>query len=486
VNIQNMKTPIYDFVQNYANSDFSRFHMPGHKGRDFTGFEKFDITEISGADVLYMSDGIIKESEENASSLFYTAKTFYSTEGSSHTIRAMLGAVASLKKGNRPLVLAARNVHKAFIYACAALDIDVQWIYPKEFNHLCSCEISAADVEETLRNCEEKPDAIYITSPDYIGNVADVSAISNVCEAHNILLLVDNAHGAYLNFLPQNLQTEYSHPIKQGAHICCDSAHKTLPVLTGGAYLHFSDKCPKGYITAAQKMLRVFATTSPSYLVLQSLDLCNKYLSEHFLAKLEKTVKNVMETKEKISSFGYFVEETEPLKIVVNIKEAGYSAEEFTKALKNHKIVPEMCDDDFVVLMASTENCERDFERLGEAFGEISLKKSLQSEETAIKPSKHIQKISIREAVFAPHKTLAAENSVGEICGAPTVSCPPAVPVVISGEVITEQDAEFMKKYGIDTVDVVDLQQHASFLDAQTAQKVDGRKKVSILDNKMK
>ena len=126
-----MKTPIFDFVQKYGNSDFSRFHMPGHKGRDFTGSERFDITEIDGADVLYASDGIIKESEENASSLFCTAKTFYSTEGSSHAIRAMLGAVATHKKGTRALILAARNVHKAFIYACAALDIDVEWIYPK-------------------------------------------------------------------------------------------------------------------------------------------------------------------------------------------------------------------------------------------------------------------------------------------------------------------------------------------------------------------
>lgn len=450
-----MKTPIYDFVQNYANSDFSRFHMPGHKGCNFTGCEKFDITEINGADVLYMSQGIIKESEENAASLFSAVTTFFSTEGSSHTMRAMLGAVSSLKKGDKAFVLAARNVHKAFIYACAALDIDVQWIYPKEFNHLCSCEISAEDVEETIVNCNRKPDAIYITSPDYIGNVADIASISKVCDAHDVLLLVDNAHGAYLHFLPTVLQTEYSHPIKQGAHICCDSAHKTLPVLTGGAYLHFSKKCPKEYITEAQKMLRVFATTSPSYLVLQSLDLCNKYLSEEISAKLEKTVKNVMETKEKISSFGYFVEETEPLKIVVNIKEAGYSAEEFTKALKNHKIVPEMCDDDFVVFMASPENDERDFERLGEAFGKILPPKALKSEEVIVKPSKHEQKLSIRDAVFAQHKTLAVEDSVGKICGAPTVSCPPAVPVVISGEIITEQDVVLMKKYGISTVDVV-------------------------------
>ena len=453
-----MKTPIFDFVQKYGSSDFSRFHMPGHKGRDFTGSEKFDITEIDGADVLYMANGIIKESEDNASSLFCTAKTFFSTEGSSHTIRAMLGAVATQKQGARPLVLAARNVHKAFIYACAALDIDVEWIYPQNFTHLCSCIITKADVERAISDCgERKPDAVYITTPDYLGNIADVATISDVCEQHNILLLADNAHGAYLHFLSDDYTTEKGHPIQLGAHICCDSAHKTLPVLTGGAYLHFSDKCPTEYIEAAQKMLRVFATTSPSYLVLQSLDRCNRYLAEEFEGNLAKTVKCVLTVKEKIASFGYVVEETEPLKIVVNIKKAGYSAEEFTKELKKHKIAPELCDDDYAVFMASTENDERDFERLAEAFVNIPLKKPIKDDVQEMTLQHHERKLSIREAVFAPHKTLPVEEAIGEVCGAPTVSCPPAVPVVISGEIITEQDAELMKKYNIQTIDVVAL-----------------------------
>lgn len=452
-----MKTPIYNFVQKYADSNFSRFHMPGHKGTDFTGCEQYDITEINGADVLYMSEGIIKESEDNAASLFCTAKTFYSTEGSSHAIRAMLGAVATLKKGKRPLVLASRNVHKAFIYACAVLDIDVEWIYPRDFTHLCSCEILTADVEKALNDCKQKPDAIYITSPDYLGNIADIATIGNVCDAHNILLLVDNAHGAYLHFLPDVYSTEKGHPIQLGAHICCDSAHKTLPVLTGGAYLHFSAKCPAEYIDAAQKTLRVFATTSPSYLVLQSLDWCNGYLADDYRENLARTVKRVLAVKEKIASFGYMVEETEPLKIVVNIKAAGYRGEKFMKELKKHKIVPEMCDNDFAVFMASTESTITDFKRLEEAFANIPLKKPFKETLPEVKIQRHEQKVSIREAVFALHETVAAEDSVGKICGAPTVSCPPAVPVVISGEIITEQDVEIMKKYGIATVDVVKI-----------------------------
>ena len=124
-----MKTPIYDFVQKYAESDVSRFHMPGHKGKSFLGCERLDITEVQGADVLYSADGIIEESERNASALFGTAHSFYSAEGSSLAIKTMLALAVKGFKGSKggagvkPVVLAGRNAHKAFIYSCALLDI---------------------------------------------------------------------------------------------------------------------------------------------------------------------------------------------------------------------------------------------------------------------------------------------------------------------------------------------------------------------------
>ena len=127
------------------------------------------------------------------------------------------------------------------------------------------------------------------------------------------------------------------------------------------------------------------------------------------------------------------------------------------RALKKYKIVPEMCDNDFAVFMASTENTSVDFKRLEEAFANIPLKKPIKDDVQETNLQHHERKLSIREAVFAPHKTLPVDEAIGEVCGAPTVSCPPAVPVVISGEVITEQDAELMKKYNIKSVDVVDL-----------------------------
>ena len=160
-------TPIADFVQNYAKSDFSRLHMPAHKGKSILGCEALDITEISGADVLYSADGIIDESENNASELFGTAHTFYSTEGSTLSIKAML----AIAKKNAPAgkkILAARNVHKAFVYACALLDIDVEWIYPEKTGHLCECEITPSALREKLSSMPSLPFALYVTSPNYL------------------------------------------------------------------------------------------------------------------------------------------------------------------------------------------------------------------------------------------------------------------------------------------------------------------------------
>ena len=221
-----MTTPIADFIENYIKNDMSRLHMPGHKGTLYSE----DITEVKGADALYEADGIIAKSEQNATKIFGTKQTLYSTEGSSQCIKAMLMLALNNRenKSERPLVLAARNVHKAFISAAALIDFDVKWLMPKTTDSLCKCIISKEQLKETLENSAKKPNAVYITSPDYLGNIADIRGLSEVCKEFDIPLLVDNAHGAYLKFLG-------NHPIDLGADMCCDSAHKTLPVLTGGA-----------------------------------------------------------------------------------------------------------------------------------------------------------------------------------------------------------------------------------------------------------
>ena len=283
-----MTTPIVDFVRSYAKSGTSRLHMPGHKGQKLLGFEDADITEIKGADELYEAEGIIAESEANATKLFGTAHTYYSTEGSSQCIRAMLflAMQAAPQTGRRPVLLAARNAHKALLYAAALLDFDIRWLWPapEDTGALCSCPVTVQALStalEELAGQGKTPFGVYLTSPDYLGGMQDIAALSAVCDAHGVPLLVDNAHGAYLRFLPQNC-----HPIAQGAAMCCDSAHKTLPVVTGGAYLHLAHDAPVQDEAAVRGALALFGSTSPSYLILQSLDACNAVLAGDYPRRL--------------------------------------------------------------------------------------------------------------------------------------------------------------------------------------------------------
>ena len=435
-----MTTPIFDFVKAYAESKSARFHMPGHKGVGELGVEAFDITEISGADVLYSSDGIIGESENNLTALYGTGHSFYSTEGSTLAIKAMLALVSRRASGDRPLILAARNVHTAFIKAAALLDLDVEFIYPEREGHLCECRITPDDVRGAVLSAGKKPRAVYITSPDYLGNTLDVGGIADVCRERGIPLLVDNAHGAYLKFLPED-----RHPITLGAAMCADSAHKTLPVLTGGAYLHISKDYPD-YISEARGALSLFASTSPSYLTLCSLDLCNKRLSLDYPEKISNLASKSREIKERIASLGLEVCDGEPLKIV--IKEGIDLADHLREA----RIEVEFSDADYTVLMLTPENIDSDLNRLLSA---LSTYKKTKKGRAPLSVKPHEIALSIREAVLSPSEAVKIEDSVGRICASPTVSCPPAVPIVISGERITDEDVDIFRYYGINSVRIV-------------------------------
>lgn len=447
-----MKTPIVDFVRRYAESGATRFHMPGHKGAVMLGCEPLDITEIDGADVLYEASGIIGESERNAAGLFQTAHSYYSAEGSSLCIKAMLALVAERGgDGKRPLILAARNVHRTFLYAAALLDLDVAWLLPEREGHLCSCSVSKEQVARAVESADRTPAAVYLTSPDYLGQMADVEGIAGVCHANGIPLLVDNAHGAYLKFLKND-----RHPITLGADLCCDSAHKTLPVLTGGAYLHVSGNADPEYCRSARRMLSMFASTSPSYLILQSLDLCNRYLATDFCRELAECVARMEELREALRRRGICAEESEPLKLVICAGRLGYRGDELAAYLRRYNVEAEFSDGEYLVLMATPQNTERDFLRLRIALERLPLRVPMEATVDGGGREAHEVACTVREGMLSSRReTVRAEESVGRVCAAPTVSCPPAVPVVMCGERITEADAERLLRYGIEEVEVL-------------------------------
>ena len=445
-----MKTPIYDFVNEYKNSGKLRLHMPGHKGKAFLGIESLDITEIGGADVLYDAKGIIRESEENAAKLFGTKKTIFSAEGSSLSIRAMLylAVLHAKENGRKPVIAAGRNAHRVFMTAAALLDFEIAWIFPEKKENIISCDISPDYLDAFLSDMAEKPAAVYITSPDYLGNVADIKGISAVCKKHGILLLVDNAHGAYLGFLKEN-----RHPIFLGADICCDSAHKTLPVLTGGAYLHISENAPDMMSVHAENAMSLFASTSPSYIIMQSLDMANKYIADGYPEKLEKTVKSVEALKNRLIGYGFDLIGNEPMKLTISPKSMGYTGEEIADILSENGIECEFSDPDFAVMMFTPEIGKEEIEHIGNIL--VSIKKR---EGISVKPpvpSMSERAMTVRKAVFSPSEEIDVSECEGRILASSAISCPPAIPVVVCGEIIDKNAIKCFEYYGTEKLSVV-------------------------------
>ena len=550
-----MKTPIYDFVTRYKDLRPARFHMPGHKGRGPLGCEELDLTEIPGADSLYEAAGIIAESEANASALF-GCPTFYSTEGSSHCIRAMLQLAMQLqsvgggvhdapnvsvfgscgtsrtpsptKNGGRFRILAARNVHKTFLSAAALLDLDVVWL-PSAGGSYLSAQPSPAGLDAVLT--ETGASAVYLTCPDYLGFLPDLRPLAQVCHARGALLLVDNAHGAYLRFLNPS-----RHPMDLGADLCCDSAHKTLPVLTGGAYLHVSKKafplrgrCHPASLAsrmtdevvcdaaAVRDALALFGSTSPSYLILQSLDLANPYL-EQLPERLAAFLPKVEALKSRLRAAGWTPVGDEPLKLTLSLRAVGAAigrqpeAEacpnglSLAAALEREKIYCEFADPDYIVFMLSPQNTDAELSRLEAALKAFPLRGRCPSAHTGAdevdpavgsdpqiapviasgndaaamrrqeasgslraRPSREaggqwppLRELpepvcSIRAAMLAPAETVPAGESLGRVLGRPGVSCPPAVPILMPGERIDRAAVAAFARYGIETVAVLTL-----------------------------
>lgn len=418
-----------------------RLHMPGHKGGIITGMEPMDITEIYGADSLYQPDGIIKRSEENASRLF-GCPTYYGTEGSSQCIRAMLHLIR-FYGGKKTVIAAARNVHRSFLTAVALLDLPVKWLYPKETDSYLSCKLDPQEVEQFLM--EEKPTALYLTNPDYLGNMVDIAQMAEVCHRHKVLLVVDNAHGAYLRFLNPSL-----HPMTLGADLCCDSAHKTLPALTGGAYLHISENLPLVFRDQAKNAMLMYGSTSPSYLILQSLDLVNVYLVKGYRHQLKERIHQTEELKAALLEHGYELTGDEPLKLTICPKSYGYTGWELEGLLRLESIYCEYADPDHLVMMISPDLAEVQLLHLRQVLLEIPRRTPILDSPPPFRQCDVV--MSIREASLYTCRTLPTRHAMGMVLAAPSVSCPPAVPIAICGERIDMQTIERFEYYGIQNI----------------------------------
>lgn len=445
-------TPLYNAMLEKIAEDLSRFHTPGHKGilpEPFAAAALYDFTEVDGLDSLFEAEGPILQTEKRYSALYETAGSFISAGGSTLAIQAMLSMVAH--RGKK--VLMSRNVHVSAINACALLDLEPVWIYPnipEGDNPALPARIAPHLIDQMLQK-QTQVAAVFITSPNYYGQLEDIREIAKVCKKHSVQLLVDNAHGAHLAFLQGGL-----HPIAQGAAACSDSLHKTMATLTGAAMLHVGSA---ELLPTAKGHMALFGSTSPSYLIMLSVDMLLADLeSGQYKKTLEKTVAELEALRCIAAQNGFLPLTTnaDPLKLTINFAAKCYGKEEFLAALKTAKIEPEYTDAQNCVLMFSASNTAQDFERVN-AFLHKEVKAGPKPADAAqlgsFVPPK--RQMSLRSAIFAASEYTAVEGCLGRTAAELISRCPPGMAITVPGEVVDEFTIQTLKNAHIKQLKVV-------------------------------
>lgn len=440
-------TPLFQAVEAYRAKRFARMHTPGHKGRlafPFAQVASYDVTEIRGTDCLFEASGPILETETRYARLYHTQGSFLSAGGSTLCIQAML----ALLRAHGTRLLVSRNIHQSAVNAMALLGMTPIWFYPEiEMANGLPGIHSPQTVHRLL--CEN-PDVagVFLTSPNYFGQLEDIGAMAAVCRDHRVPLAIDNAHGAHLAFGEENL-----HPIHLGANLCCDSLHKTLPILTGGAILHLGDAA---FLPEARASMALFGSTSPSYLIMLSIDSQLSFLEDETCHQAFLRTANRVAGLEALAKSRGFATPSglhDPTRLTLGFWKLGYSREAFDQLLQQYAIEPEYLSEDHCVLLFSPHSPMRDDQRIAQLIKGATQGSAKPVPNNSL-PHPHCA-LSLREALFAPHEQILVEDAEGRVAARVVSRCPPGVPLVVPGEKIDAVVKNSLKKYGVFHIDVV-------------------------------
>ena len=440
---------MYQQLISYGESDVYPFHMPGHKRRalPFPNPYTIDITEIDGFDNLHHAGGLIREAEERAAKLYGADRSYYLVNGSTCGLLAAICAAA--RRGDK--VLAARNCHKAVYHAVSMQGLSVEFLYPAITRGDLQGQITAAQVEEALT---KHPDiaVVILTSPTYEGIVSDVAAIAACCHAHGAALIVDEAHGAHFGFgagFPENA-------VRLGADAVIMSLHKTLPSFTQTALLH----CNGGRIDTERvaRYLGVYETSSPSYLFMAGMDACidlireqgaelfaqyRRRLDAFYRDTADLTQLHVMRREDLCKEEAYDWDDS---KLMIYAGTMGGEALH-QELLGHYHLQMEMVSADYVLGMTSLMDTDEGMRRLVTALHEIdekNRKPDLGGEVpeagfTARMYRENPRRMQIYQALDLPYQEVPFDEAVGKMAADYVYLYPPGIPLIVPGEVITEE-----------------------------------------------
>lgn len=394
-----------------------------------------DLTELPDTGSLYDGGDVIEQAERRAAAAFGTDLTLFSAGGCTLCIQTMLFL------GGGRHVLMARNAHRSAVQAAALLDLALTWVWPQQ------SQITAEEIDAALSQ-DSSIQSVYITSPNYYGILADLPAISAVCRRYGVPLLVDNAHGSHLGAFGL-------HPLQLGADLTADSAHKTLPVLTGGAFLHIrqSERLPTISPLQAKAAMSLFGSTSPSYPVLVSLDRAAGWWQPAGQAAFQRLAERLTGLRTgRLAAFKNLPPSLrDPVRLTWDFGDR--DARVAAACLRERGIEPELADARYVVCVPTPCNTEEELVRLEWAVADLEGLALPLSRRAAFSPtaigSPPAVALSPRQALLSPKCEVSVRESVGRVCGAAVCPCPPGVAALVPGEVVSEEMAAFLESCGI-------------------------------------
>lgn len=456
-------TPLLDAVAAYGKEEPAYFKIPAHRfergvsprWRKWTGdgIFRFDLTEAEGLDDLHGAEGVIRQAQELAADLYGARKTYFLVNGTTCGNEAMI--LAACGEGDK--ILVPRNVHKSVLMGLILSGARPVYLAPprQEESGLYG-GFTPEQVEEGFR---QHPDCrcVFLVSPSYYGVLSNIGEIARICHAHGALLLVDEAHGAHLYFsesLPRGA-------ILEGADLCAQSTHKVAGSLTQSSMLHVgSDRVDLGKLESCLHMVQ---STSPSYLLMVSLDAARFELAQNGRRMMEKACQMAREAREAICRIpgihcwgeelvGETIFALDPTRLVITARQLGLSGYQLADLLyEEYRVGMELADDSQVVAVVTWANTREEMQRLTAALEDISRRYGNFSGTDRIPgrpfPALPEYVLSPRKAFFADKKSIPWKEAVGKIAGESLIPYPPGIPLVYPGERISSEIWDYMEEY---------------------------------------
>ena len=454
---------LYQALTDYVTSDFYPYHMPGHKrnpaGGEMADYHKIDITEIDGFDNLHQAEGLLKEAQHRANRIYGADETFFLVNGGSG------GVLAAIMAATVPMdeILIARNCHRSVYHAAILHGLIVRYYYPKMISEYDIFDGASAEEIGVLMDTYPEVKAVVITSPTYEGVLSDVSGIAAEVHKRGGILIVDEAHGAHFglsSYLPQGA-------IAGGADLVIHSLHKTLPAMTQTALLHVNGdrvdrKKLRGYLTMLQ-------SSSPSYVLMASMDACMKFLEEqgkerfaamrgHYLSFCEKTaaLKHIRIGKmTSVSQKKHELKGWDLGKMVISVKGTNMTGKELNDILREtYHLEMEMAAETYVLAIMTLMDEAAGWQRLADALCEIDgrIEKSADDGVSATRRASHLNKplkscMTLARAFHSEWETVPLEKAVGRIAAGFISLYPPGSPIVAPGELFDETVIKRIEEY---------------------------------------